>query len=311
MIFYFFFSSLFDPQVTRFKCGGVCLGIGNHHHVVDGSSGLHYINTWSDIARGLNLGIPPFFDRTVLRARNPPEPKFTHIEYDRGAPPQNPNTSEKTYSVFKLTLDQINALKAECSGDQDGDGTPPCYTTYEVVAGHVWRCATVARGLPEDQETKLYISTDGRSRLRPQLPPGYFGNVVFHATTVALSGEIRSNHVRLAARKMREAIGRMDNEYLRSAMDYLEVQADIRAIARGPSTYNSPNLGIISWLRLPYYDADFGWGKAVYLGLAAAPPEGKCHLLPSPAFDGGLLVSISLAKDHMQRFQKLLYGIII
>ncbi|XXG58607.1 hypothetical protein AAC387_Pa04g0881 [Persea americana] len=48
-------------QVTRFRCGGVSLGVGMQHYVADGASGLHFINHWSDVARGLDLHTPPFF----------------------------------------------------------------------------------------------------------------------------------------------------------------------------------------------------------------------------------------------------------
>ncbi|XP_028124854.1 shikimate O-hydroxycinnamoyltransferase-like [Camellia sinensis] len=52
-------------QVTYFKCGGVSLGVGMQHHVADGASGLHFVNTWSDMTHGLDLTIPPFIDRTL------------------------------------------------------------------------------------------------------------------------------------------------------------------------------------------------------------------------------------------------------
>jgi shikimate O-hydroxycinnamoyltransferase len=43
----------------------------------------------------------------------------------------------------------------------------------------------------------------------------------------------------------------MDNEYLRSAIDYSQVQADFEALKRGPHTFKSPNLNIVSWLSHP------------------------------------------------------------
>ncbi|KAA8522854.1 hypothetical protein F0562_009277 [Nyssa sinensis] len=46
-------------QVTFFKCGGVCLGVGLHHTLADGASALHFINTWSDVTCGLTITIPP------------------------------------------------------------------------------------------------------------------------------------------------------------------------------------------------------------------------------------------------------------
>lgn len=64
------------------------------HHAADGASGLHFINTRSDMARGLDLTIPPFIDRTLLRARDPPQPQFPHVEYQ--PPPTLKATPENT-----------------------------------------------------------------------------------------------------------------------------------------------------------------------------------------------------------------------
>ncbi|KAJ6734324.1 N-BENZOYLTRANSFERASE PROTEIN putative-RELATED [Salix purpurea] len=55
--------------VTSFKCGGVCLGVGWHHTLADGTGALHFINSWATLARGLSITIPPLLDRTILRGR--------------------------------------------------------------------------------------------------------------------------------------------------------------------------------------------------------------------------------------------------
>ena len=63
----------------------------------------------------------PLIDRTLLKARVPPTPRFHHAEYD---PPPSLNTSTSIFkldpnpkpssvSVFKITLNQLNALKAK------------------------------------------------------------------------------------------------------------------------------------------------------------------------------------------------------
>lgn len=301
-------------QVTYFKCGGVSLGVGMQHHAADGFSGLHFINTWSDMARGLDITIPPFIDRTLLRAHDPPQPQFEHIEYQ--PPPamkKNDNTNNKkpdpatetAVSIFKLTRDQLNALKAQSTVD----GNTVTYSSYEMLAGHVWRCVCKARGLSEDQETKLYIATDGRSRLQPSLPPGYFGNVIFTATPIAVSGDLESKPIWYAASKIHDALARMDNEYLRSALDYLELQPDLKALVRGAHTFRCPNLGITSWVRLPIHDADFGWGRPIFMGPGGIAYEGLSFVLPSPTNDGSLSVAISLQTGHMKVFEKLLYDI--
>ncbi|KAL3511992.1 hypothetical protein ACH5RR_024709 [Cinchona calisaya] len=299
-------------QVTYFKCGGVSLGVGMQHHAADGFSGLHFINTWSDMARGLDLTLPPFIDRTLLRARDTPQPQFQHIEYQ--PPPalkvpsqtaEKPELSDTAVSIFKLTKDQISALKAKSKEDGNTIG----YSSYEMLAGHVWRCACKARGLVDDQGSKLYIATDGRARLRPSLPPGYFGNVIFTATPIAIAGDLESKPVWYAASKIHDALTRMDNDYLRSALDYLELQPDLKALVRGAHTFKCPNLGITSWVRLPIHDADFGWGRPIFMGPGGIAYEGLSFILPSPTNDGSMSVAISLQAEHMKLFQNFLYDI--
>ncbi|KAK4487072.1 hypothetical protein RD792_006387 [Penstemon davidsonii] len=295
-------------QVTHFKCGGVCLGVKVEHHLSDGLSALHFINTWADIARGLDITIPPVIDRSLLSARRPPQPQFDHIEYNQPAPtmkvPSNASL-ETILSVFKLTRDQLNALKSKCK-DKEDDVT---YSLYEVLAGHIWRCVCKARGLYEDQETSINIPLDGRTRLQPPLPRGYYGNVIFPNRRVALSGEIQSKPLKHAVSIIHDAIIQMNNDYVRSTIDYLELQPDLKALAIGAHTFKCPNLGINSWVRLPIYDADFGWGKPVYVGPGAIPCEGQITVLPSPVNDGSLLLSVPLPKEHMKIFGEILYEI--
>ncbi|MCE3215150.1 hypothetical protein HAX54_000998 [Datura stramonium] len=300
-------------QITHFKCGGVSLGVGMQHHAADGASGLHFINTWSDMARGLDLTIPPFIDRTLLRARDPPQPQFPHIEYQPPPTlkvtaenaPNSETVPETSVAIFKLTRNQINALKAKSKED----GNTVNYSSYEMLAGHVWRSTCMARGLTQDQETKLYIATDGRARLRPSLPPGYFGNVIFTSTPIAVAGDLQSKPIWYAASKIHDQLAIMDNDYLRSALDYLELQPDLKALVRGAHTFKCPNLGITSWSRLPIHDADFGWGRPIFMGPGGIAYEGLSFILPSPTNDGSQSVAISLQAQHMKLFEKFLYDI--
>ncbi|XP_030470953.1 shikimate O-hydroxycinnamoyltransferase-like [Syzygium oleosum] len=299
-------------QVTYFKCGGVSLGVGMQHHTADGFSGLHFVNTWSDMARGLDLTSPPFIDRTLLRARDPPQPQFKHIEYQappalKALPSQTTKSGAEStaIAIFKMTRDQLNKLK----GKSKEDGNTVNYSSYEMLAGHVWRCACQARELADDQESKLYIATDGRSRLNPPVPSGYFGNVIFTTTPLAVAGDLQSKPTWYAASRIHDALGRMDNDYLRSALDYLELQPDLSALVRGAHTFRCPNLGITSWVRLPIHDADFGWGRPIFMGPGGIAYEGLSFILPSPTNDGSLSVAISLQTEHMKVFEKLLYEI--
>ncbi|KAM0848080.1 hypothetical protein ACQ4PT_054604 [Festuca glaucescens] len=75
-------------QVTFLRGGGVVLGTGMHHYALDGRSSFHFIQTWSSLARGAAGDVvPPFLDRSPLRARSPPVVLFDHShEYCRTPP---------------------------------------------------------------------------------------------------------------------------------------------------------------------------------------------------------------------------------
>ncbi|PKU62909.1 hydroxycinnamoyltransferase 1 [Dendrobium catenatum] len=292
-------------QVTHFKCGGASLGVGMQHHVADGSSGLHFINSWSDLSRGLPISLPPYINRNLLRARPHPIPSFPHIEYQ---PPPSLATSPTPFpskpspspavSLFTITPSHLSLLKSQSKSPT---------SSYALLAAHIWRCVSIARDLPPNQTSKMYIATDGRQRLRPPLPAGYFGNVIFTTTPLAASEELTEGGLASTAARIQSALSRMDDEYLRSALDYLELQPDLTALVRGAHTFRCPNIGITSWSRLPIHDADFGWGKPIFMGPGGIAYEGLSFLLPSPTGDGSLSLAISLQPDHMTRFKDIFY----
>ncbi|XP_076893416.1 shikimate O-hydroxycinnamoyltransferase-like [Bidens hawaiensis] len=290
-------------MVTCFKCGGVSLGVGFDHRVADGMSVSHFINTWSEMARGLDITLPPFIDRTLLRARDPPRPVFEHIEYHPTvkSPLQVRLDETKTcFSMFKLTRNQLNALKAKAKKD----GNTISYSSFEILSAHVWKCVCKARGLPNNVKTRLDFPVDGRARFRPPLPPGYFGNAVFNCTIEATTSDIQSKPTWYIASKIHDALARMNNDYLNSALDYLEQNLD----QKPEVSYKSTNLRIISWARLPIHNADFGWGRPIFMGRVGIPSVGRCYVLPSPINDGSLSIIIGLEVEQMKLFSNLLYA---
>ncbi|TYH68357.1 hypothetical protein ES332_D06G253300v1 [Gossypium tomentosum] len=262
------------------------------------------------MARGLpQISMPPLIDRTLLRGRVPPITRFHHLECD---PPPSLNTSmslgpnnhkPSTVSVFKITKNQLNTLKAK-SWEY---GNKTNYNTYTILAAYIWRCATKVRGLSYDQPTKLNMPINGRPRLHPPLPSTYVGNAVFAASLIALSGNLQSEPFLNTLERVHGTLKRMNNEYLRSTLDYLETLPDITTVRRKPDTYQCPNLNINKWTRLSTYDADFGWGRPIYMGPANVVHEGKIYILSSPIDDGSLSLVACLQTAHMKLFEKHLY----
>jgi shikimate O-hydroxycinnamoyltransferase len=140
------------------------------------------------------------------------------------------------------------------------------------------------------------------------LPEGYFGNVIFTATPLAEAGKVTSG-VADGAAVIQGALDMMSEYYCRSALDYLEIQPDLSALVRGAHTFRCPNLGLTSWVRLPIHDADFGWGRPVFMGPGGIAYEGLAFVLPSANKDGSLSIAISLQAEHMEKFRKLILDV--
>ncbi|CAN1328584.1 Shikimate O-hydroxycinnamoyltransferase [Linum perenne] len=284
-------------QVTRFRCGGVSLGLGISHRLADGVSTASFINAWSNMARGLPPTALPFLDRTHLRARNPPSPKFHHPEYD--SPPTiinnpvqpSPIPKPTSTTIIKFTPTQLSSLRAKAE-NPDNDVR---YTTHQILSAHIWRCVSQARDLADNQPTRLNMPVDGSSRLRPPIP-----------RDVAMVGELVSEPIARTVSRIHRAIEKMDDEYLRSAIDYLENPAEPSGVARSPRVCQSPNLAIISWTRIPFDSADFGQGSPI-LVRAAYTAEGKGFILPMNE-DGSISLVICLEDDAMVAFQKLVHN---
>ncbi|KAL5563318.1 hypothetical protein UlMin_033065 [Ulmus minor] len=149
-------------QVTYFKCGGVALGVGMLHCVADGISAIHFVNTWCHMALGLDLAIPPFLDRTLLGPRNPPQHSFDHIEYQLPKLSKSQDNGDNfIVSQFKLPKEKVDKLKVMAKEDCNDTIN---YSTYEVLASHIWKCASTAIGYPDEEEIRLTTATEGRNR---------------------------------------------------------------------------------------------------------------------------------------------------
>ncbi|XP_040381182.1 putrescine hydroxycinnamoyltransferase 1-like [Oryza brachyantha] len=298
-------------QVTFFRCGGVSLGVAVHHTAADGLASLDFVNTWAAIARGAAaageaMARPRLcLDRTLLRARSPPAVLFDHAEYSRrGGGSKLPFLS----AILPLSKNQLNALKGVGAGGVQGKKL----STFTAVVAHIWRCACKARGLARTEETRLYMTADARTRVQPPLPRRYLGNAIFRASTVAKVDDIIATGGPLdtVAEKVSGATARLDDDYVRSLLDYLEQPASgggAAGLRKGEWVMPATDLWVISWQGLPLYDADFGWGRPAFMGRACLQFSGLVYLVPGPDGDGRLDVVVAMEPESLAKFKKVFY----
>ncbi|XP_004507883.1 spermidine hydroxycinnamoyl transferase [Cicer arietinum] len=309
-------------QLTSFKCGGVSISLLVSHAVADGQSALHFTSEWARLARGEPIKTMPFVDRNALHvgeSQSPLLPQCSNSEREFNEPPfllgNTDNIEERkkktTVAIIKVSKTQVEKLRKTANESWGKPSNGRGYTRYETVTGHVWRTASKARGHGNDQPTALGVCVDWRCRVDPNLPKGYFGNATLDVVATSLAGDLMSKPLGYASSRIREAIEKVNNEYVRLGMEYFKKHEDLtkfqdlHAIGsdKGPF-YGNPNLGVVSWLTLPIYGLDFGWGKEVYMGPGTHELDGDSLLLPGPDNDGSLLVAICLQEAHMDAFKR-------
>lgn len=109
--------------------------------------------------------------------------------------------------------------------------------------------------------------------MNPPLPQGYFGNATLDVIAMTQAGELMNKPLGYASSRIRVAIDKVTDTYVKSTIEFLENQQDLTRFqdlhalrpTEGP-LYGNPNLGVVSWLTLPIYGLDFGWGKEVFMG---------------------------------------------
>ncbi|KAL8138197.1 hypothetical protein V2J09_004198 [Rumex salicifolius] len=305
---------LLHVQLTHFGCGGVSFGFIMSHAVADGCSAFYFITDWARISRGEAIETFPCHDRTILKAgeASKEEGPTAALDLPRKQLQPPPTPTETDRLILPLTKSQVEKLKNSANANaQQVDTTRRPYSRYEVLAAHIWRCTCKARGHASDESRALGIAIDARYRL-PSFPKKYFGNTAFVVAAKGEAGDLVSSPLGYTCQRIRETIERVNEEYVWSEIDFFKKMDDfsicqeLRALRSTDGPYVNPNPGVISWLSMPLYGLDFGWGKEVHVSSCAHGVDGLAFVYPSRD-EGDVVVSLSLQVDHIDQFKKLFY----
>ncbi|KAJ1417880.1 Transferase [Sesbania bispinosa] len=289
---------LMAVQVTKFKCGGFTLGLNMIHCMKDGLCAMEFVNAWSEAARGLDLKIQPFLDRTIIKARSPPKIEFQHHEFDEIEDISNTKKlyeeEKMLYRSFCFNHEKLELLKKKATED----GVIEKCSTFEALSGFVWRARTEALKMHPDQQTKLLFAVDGRSRFVPPIPEGYFGNAIVLTNSLCKAGELLNNPLSFTVGLIRKAIDMVTDSYMRSAIDYFEVKR-----ARPSLT---ATLLITTWTRLSFHTTDFGWGEPLCSGPVTLPEREVILFLSHGQERKSINVLLGLPASAMEFFEALM-----
>ncbi|XP_058108933.1 putrescine hydroxycinnamoyltransferase 3-like [Magnolia sinica] len=303
---------LLQIQLNRFLCGGLVIGLTAQHRVADGKAMSSFFVAWGKLVRGLQIDSFPVYDQTMLIPRDPPRCDHDHwgIEFQPlplppSIPPSTLNSNKIRNMRVHYSWEFISKIKAQM---------PRKHSTFEVLMGHLWKNITRARGLDPDTLTQIRLSVNGRPRLRPPAPSEYFGNMVINAYPRARVKKLTKGSVADAARLVHDAVGRIEDGYIRSLIDFRAINSgDVLApVTDFEEPFLCPNLEVDSWLGFPFHEVDFGGGGNLCAFASSwVPAERVVILMPSlPGIgEGGVDVMLTLFQDHARLFREISHSL--
>ncbi|MQM16757.1 hypothetical protein Taro_049714, partial [Colocasia esculenta] len=311
-------------KITTFRCGGTALGLCLHHTVADGQSLAFFLKTWAAIARGVpdvEVSLPNF------------DVAASAFPLSKTLPPHHsvPPAEERRRVRKRFVLDgsKICALR-EQSANQAG-GIPQQghrLTRVEAVTALIWRCvirsssSSGVRGTTAAEFAAFHF-VGLRARMKPSLPEMSFGNLVIPRTTPGLifpfteqrpsmGGVDRYDEVtesstlrRLTEEQTSAAIRGVDDAYVR---DTLRCAGKPFAALEEHRRRGTRVTCFSSMWGFPYYEADFGWGRPVWV--ACSGPDqvprggGMVVLMGRREGSGHMEAWVTMAAEDMARLEK-------
>ena len=285
-------------QVTRLKCGGFILAVRLNHTMSDGPGYEQFMNAWAEMARGATKpSIAPVWRRELLMARDPPRVTCNHREYEQlqeTLSSSNRNLVQRSFFVRPLDIAALRRLIPQ--------HLQHC-TTFDLITACLWRCRTKALQIEADEDVRMMCIVNARRRFNPPLlPAGYYGNGFAFPAAVTTAGKLCRNPFGYAVELINKVKGEMTEEYLQSVADLM--------VMKGRCLFTKVRSCIVSHLaRVKLREVDFGWGEAVYGGVAQAGAgsfPGVSYLCSAKNRKGeeGMVLLICLPAEVMERFAK-------
>ncbi|KAK3192929.1 hypothetical protein Dsin_024239 [Dipteronia sinensis] len=284
-------DQMLSAQANYFDCGGVAIIVSFRHVIADATAAANFLKNWSIDYCGGNSNIKDFVsDFTTIfpdQQNSSPLSKIDSQAID--------DLSEEAISKrFVLDDCKVAALR-EKVGNQA--------TRFEAVLALIWG-AMINSTEEEDQESNsqqfaTIFPINLRKKINPPLPEQCIGSVCTLGMTFWPTMET-VDHSKTAS-KVHGLIGLVDeyatkgfeNGWKNLIMDYSGIDSKCKTRA----------ISVISYLRLPFYEADFGSGKPIWVSISNDLMKDTVGLLDT--CDGqGVEVWVRLSKEQMIRFQQ-------
>ncbi|KDP36802.1 hypothetical protein JCGZ_08093 [Jatropha curcas] len=247
-------------QANIFDCDGIAIGICISHKILDGDALSTFLKGWTYASRGCNEAIYPKFVASFLFPANDLWLKNSSAVMWSSLLRKG-NCITRRFVFDSSAIEKLKA-QANSSGLQ-------CPTRVETVSAFLWKSIMSASAKVNGFQKPSLLThiVNLRRRMEPSLSENSLGNFLWIAAA-QYTDEAKPKLSDLVS-KVKEAISRIDEEFVKKIKGEEEnsvLSESLKEIGEMDSYKNGRDcFGFSSWCKFGYYDADFGWGKPVWI----------------------------------------------
>lgn len=296
-------------QLTWLKDGTVTLGVGFNHCVCDGIGSAEFLNLFAQLTRGRLSEIKPYpvWQRHLLTHHRVESVSRRYNIHDIHHPEfvkvpdlsnfvsrfNNERLIPTSITFDKRCLTELKRLVNSPSRISELN-INSSYTSFEVLAGHIWRSWARSLNLPLNQTLKLLFSVNVRERVKPSLPSGFYGNAFVLGCAQTSVKELTEKGLSHASMLVKRAKDRVDTEYVKSVVESVS----------GSTCPDSVGVLILTqWSRLGLERVDFGLGKPVHVAPICC--DRYCLFLPVYNQTDAVRVMVAVPMSGVEKYERL------
>lgn len=286
-------------QVSFFKYGGFSIGTCISHRISDGFTLSSFIRSWAAIScegQG-DLMTPVYNAATLFPPRNTPDfrPNFRNLSVQ-------PSVATYIAKRFVFTASEIDELKQKVI--KNSSTLKP--TRVEVLSGFLWYHCMVAKGVEKPRKSVAFHPVNLRGRIQ-FLSECSFGNL-FQMTKAVATFDDKTDWIELV-QKLRDAFRKIDTEYTAELLGQKGchlAKENFTEIGKLLGYEDIEVFKFVSYCRFALRDADFGWGKPVWVSTGGSCIKNVITLLDSVKSGGGIEAWLVMADPEMERLHQKL-----